>query len=176
MTDFNGFFLTFGPENYPPAITLDCGIRASSQASQDLCSKLPCCEPAQAAPVRSRRRREIVARLGLVEIVFRLHQNRRAKYCFLMKRYLDTNSLHRPEAEQLAGRLGWSCCSLFGRCGRAYLAPIIARSVKREASHKLSGPLRRALEWWLRLLAQPEHLLSRVVPSDPPRPQPMAIS
>ena len=32
------------------------------------------------------------------------------------------------------------------------------------------------MEWWLTLLGQPEHLLSRVVPSDPPAPQPMAVS
>ena len=32
------------------------------------------------------------------------------------------------------------------------------------------------MEWWLTLLGQPEHLRTQVVPSNPPAPQPMAVS
>ena len=56
---------------------------------------------------------------------FCLHQNCRAKYLSLLEGYLGVNCL---EAEELVGRLSWSCTALFDRCGRAYLSPVFSRA------------------------------------------------
>ena len=66
-------------------------------------------------------------------IRFAISENRRQKYLEILRRYLSRNQLLRPQAAQLAGRLNWACNALFGRCGRAFLSPILARSVNREA-------------------------------------------
>ena len=54
------------------------------------------------------------------------------------------NQLLHPQASQLAGRLNWACNTLFGRCGRAFLSPILARSTHREARPEAQpGPCHR---------------------------------
>ena len=60
-------------------------------------------------------------------ILFVISDNRRRKYVEILRRYLDRNQLLRPRASQLASRLNWACNALFGRCGRAFLSPILAQ-------------------------------------------------
>ena len=43
-----------------------------------------------------------------------LHENRRRKYVFFLTCFLDSGLMYRPEAEELGGRLSWSCSALFG--------------------------------------------------------------
>ena len=100
-------------------------------------------------------------------ILFDVSKNRRKKYVDLLQRYLDRDELLRPQASQLAGRLNWACNALFGRCGRAFLSPILARASHREARPGLNRDLRGALKWWQRWLSAPRGDLSRFVPSAP---------
>jgi hypothetical protein len=49
-------------------------------------------------------------------------------------------------------------------------------AIAKSAETKLNGALRRALEWWVRLLSLPQHDLTRVIPASPPTPTPPALS
>ena len=109
-------------------------------------------------------------------ILFVISENRRRKYVALLQRYLDRDELLRPQAAQLAGRLNWACNALFGRCGRAFLSPILARAAHREARPALNRDLRGALQWWQRWLSAPRGDLSRFVPSAPRRVAVPAVS
>ena len=97
-------------------------------------------------------------------ILFVISENRRKKYVALLQRYLDRDELLRPQASQLAGRLNLARNALFGRCGRAFLSPILARASHREARPGLNRDLRGALSWWQRWLSAPRGDLSRFVP------------
>ena len=96
-----------------------------------------------------------------------LSANRRAKYIAYIEWYLDHDSMSVVEAAELAGRLSWSCNALFGRCGRAYLVPILRRASNPEARLQLNGRLRSALKWWHRWLSSPAGPLTRSVPAAP---------
>ena len=54
-----------------------------------------------------------------------LSANRRAKYIAYIEWYIEHDAMSSVEASELGGRLSWSCNALFGRCGRAYLVPIL---------------------------------------------------
>ena len=66
-------------------------------------------------------------RLSRDGILFVIRENRRKKYVELLQRYLKRGVLLQPRASKLAGRLNWACNTMFGRCGRAFLSPILAR-------------------------------------------------
>ena len=100
-------------------------------------------------------------------IHFVISENQRRKYVELLKRYLERGELLRPQASQLAGRLNWACNALFGRCGRAFLSPILSRACHREARPELNGGLVEALSWWRDWLSLPRGDLSRFVPASP---------
>ena len=101
-------------------------------------------------------------------ILFVISENRCKKYVEILRRYLDRNQLLRPGASQLARRLNWACNALFGRCGRAFLSPIPARAVHREACPELNKDLVNALKWWKRWLSAPRGDLSRFILAAPP--------
>ena len=63
--------------------------------------------------------------------------------------------------------MSWSCNALFGRCGRAYLVPILRRAVNPAAHLPLNGRLRSALKWWRRWLLCPDGPLTRLVSASP---------
>ena len=105
-----------------------------------------------------------------------LHEHRRAKSVFFLQSFLSSNVLYRPEAEELGGRLSWSCAALFGRCGRAYLAPILRRAHNREAQPYLNQHLRIALQWWLDLFTVSPSYLHRSIRVQAPARVPMVIS
>ena len=60
-----------------------------------------------------------------------------------------------------------ACNALFGRCGRAFLPPILARASHKEARPKLNGGLVEALTWWKEWLSSPHGDLSRFAPAAP---------
>ena len=76
-----------------------------------------------------------------------LSATRRWKYLSYIEHYLATGRMSGHRASELGGRLAWSCNALFGRCGRAYLVPILRRAANPAARLKLNGRLRSALEW-----------------------------
>ena len=100
-------------------------------------------------------------------IRFAISENRRQKYLEILRRYLARNQLLRPQAAQLAGRLNWACNALFGRCGRAFLSPILARSIHREARPQLNRDLAAALRWWVAWLSAPQAGLARFIAAAP---------
>jgi hypothetical protein len=83
----------------------------------------------------------------------------------MLQCYCEGNLLYRLQAEELAGRLMWACTSLYGRCGRAYIGPIIRRGKNMEAQPFLNRAPRRAVQWWLSLFKLPEHTLARSIPT-----------
>ena len=96
-------------------------------------------------------------------IRFRLHQKRRQKYRWLLSRFLQSGTMHGPEAGQMAGRLGWYCAALFGWCGRAYVVHLIHRSRHRGGLPWLNRQLEQALWWCFDILGRPGHDLTQVV-------------
>ena len=108
--------------------------------------------------------------------LFVISENRRKKYVELLQRYLDRGKLLRPQASQLAGRLNWACNALFGRCGRAFLSPILACAAQREARPELNKDLAIAVTWWKRWLSALRGDLSRFVPATRRRVGSPAIS
>ena len=98
-----------------------------------------------------------------------LSANRRWKYLAYVEWYLKSGHMSCQEASELGGRLAWSCNALFGRCGRAYLVPILRRAANPAARLKLNGRLRSALEWWRRWLSCPDGPLTRSVLASPHR-------
>ena len=54
-----------------------------------------------------------------------LSANRRSKYLSYIDWFLQENHMSCQQASELGGRLAWSCNALFGRCGRAFLVPIL---------------------------------------------------
>ena len=100
-------------------------------------------------------------------ILFVISENRRRKYVEILQRYINRNRLLRPQASQLAGRLNWACNALFGRCGRAFLSPILARAWSWKARPELNRDLAFALCWWRQWLSAPRADLSRFIPAAP---------
>ena len=96
-----------------------------------------------------------------------LSANRRAKYIPYIEWYITRDTMSGVEAAELGGRLSLSCNALFGRCGQAYLVPILRRASNPEARLHLNGTLRSALKWWLRWLSSPAGPLTRSVPAAP---------
>ena len=82
---------------------------------------------------------------------------------------LDINRLSNTQAAELGGRLAWACNALFGRCGRAFLVPILRRPDNPKSRWRLNRRLRRALRWWRTWLASPPPCLTRHVPAAPRR-------
>ena len=96
-----------------------------------------------------------------------LSANRRAKYIAYIEWYIEPDAMSSVKASELGGRLLRSCKALFGRCGRAYLVPILWRASNPEARLQLNGRLRSALKWWHRWLSSPAGPLTRSVPAAP---------
>jgi hypothetical protein len=68
---------------------------------------------------------------------------------------LRTDSLSERCAGELAGKSGFACSALWGRCGRAALKPVFARQHRRVHSNKrLSKQLRAALLWLRRVFVE----------------------
>ena len=97
------------------------------------------------------------------EITFALSACRPAIYRWILEDALDRNSLSRPAAKRLSGKLLWSSNCLFGRCGRVYLIPIRRRGDAVQAWANLNGNLRTALQWWRELFASSVCALRRTV-------------
>ena len=97
-----------------------------------------------------------------------LSANRRRKYLEYVGYYLRTGRMTCQQASELGGRLAWLCNALFGRCGRAYLVPILRRAANPAAQLPLNGRLRSALKWWRRWLLCPDGPLTRSVSASPP--------
>lgn len=75
--------------------------------------------------------------------------------------------MSRQQASELAGRLNWASYALFGRCGRAFVAPNLRRATAHDPWWTLNVRLRRALCWWERWLLGPEDCLVCFVPALP---------
>ena len=82
----------------------------------------------------------------------------------------------KSQAAEQAGRLNWACNTLFGRCGRTFLAPILRRATNKDPRWAINARMRRALSWWLAWLRSPEEYLVRFVPSAPRSPRCPAVS
>ena len=106
---------------------------------------------------------------------FTLPQSKRDKYSRKIKRALDANFLAPGDAAKLAGGLTFASCVALARFGRAFLQPLYAAAsckfippegpefsvedwVLRPQGAALPDRLKKALEWWLRLL---EHFPDR---------------
>ena len=100
---------------------------------------------------------------------FGLSANRRRKYLAYLDHYLRIDRLSNSQAAELGGRLAWACNALFGRCGRAFLVPILRRADNPKARWRLNRRLRRAVHWWRAWLASPPSCLTRHVPAAPRR-------
>ena len=85
-----------------------------------------------------------------------LSPERRAKYAELIDWYLEIGGITKSQASELAGRLNWACNALFGRCGRAFLAPILQCATRADPWWKVNLRLRRSLSWWAAWLRSPE--------------------
>ena len=70
----------------------------------------------------------------------------------------------------------WACNALFGRCGRALLAPILRRATNIDPRWVLKARLRRTLGWRAKWLRSPEEYLVRSIPSAPRSPKRPAVS
>ena len=104
-------------------------------------------------------------------IEFGITANRRAKYMAYIDMFLARDppygAMSQSEAAELGGRLAWTSNALFGRCGRAYLVPILRRAANSQSWPRLNGRLRGALQWWKRWLASPPDVLTRRVLAAP---------
>ena len=109
-------------------------------------------------------------------ISLRLSPGRRSKYATLVDWYLEEEGMTKSQAAELAGRPNWTCNTLFGRCGCAFLAPILRRATNRDSRWAINGHMRRALGWCSVWLGSPEEYLVGFVPSAPRSPRRPAIS
>ncbi len=73
-----------------------------------------------------------------------------AKWIALIEEALTADCLMPGVASKLAGKLSWGCSFLFWRFGRAMLRPLFDQKSRRDGC--IDPELRRALEWWLRVL------------------------
>ena len=64
---------------------------------------------------------------------------------------LTSMKLPQGEASKLAGKLSWGCSALFRRFGRAMLRPVFDQVSRRDG--RVDPELKRALEWWKRVLS-----------------------
>ena len=110
------------------------------------------------------------------DMLFAISENWQKKYVELLQQCLDRSVLLRPQASQLAGRLNWACNAPFGRCGRAFPSPILARAAHREGRPKFNKDLMIALKWWKSRLSAPCGDLSWFVPAAPRRVGSPALS
>ena len=63
---------------------------------------------------------------------------------------LAAGKLPQGDASKLAGKLAWGCAQLFHRFGRAMLRPIFDQKSRRDGH--IDSQLRRALQWWRKVL------------------------
>ena len=63
---------------------------------------------------------------------------------------LGTMRLSQGDASKLAGKLSWGGSAMFHRFGRAMLRPIFDQKTRRDG--RVDSELKRALEWWRRVL------------------------
>ena len=80
----------------------------------------------------------------------RLSREKAAKWIAIMRRALHEGIMYSGDAQKMAGRLSWSTQFLFYRVGRAMIRPIFDQ--KRSKDGAIHGPLRVALQWWIRIL------------------------
>ena len=96
------------------------------------------------------------------EAIFEVPQDKCEQWTHDIMSVLEAGELSPTAAQKLAGKLSWGCTYIFNRSARVFLAPLFRQACGRARS--LSGRVRRALEWWLRLLAT---RLVRRVPLQP---------
>ena len=77
-------------------------------------------------------------------------QDKREKWASLIQSILDHDELHPQLAGSLAGKLSWSCTSMWNRCGRVFIRCLFKRQT--EHTHVLTNEIRDALLWWLKVL------------------------
>ena len=65
---------------------------------------------------------------------------------------LDANHLAPGRSSKLAGKLSWVGAQLFNRIGRAMLRPLFDQKTRRDGA--MNNELRRALQWWKRILSE----------------------
>ena len=105
-------------------------------------------------------------------VCLRLGPKRRAKYTELIEWYLNVRGMTKSQASELAGRLNWACNALLGRCGRAFLAPILRRAANADPRWELNARLGRSLGRWAKWRWSPEEYLVRSIhPLRPPLPK-----
>jgi hypothetical protein len=83
--------------------------------------------------------------------------------------HLESGELKPREASELAGRLGFSQTSLFGRVGRAMIRPLYFRA-QRPSQHvhlAISESIRASLRWWRRVISA--GAFQRFIPFEKPR-------
>ena len=74
-----------------------------------------------------------------------------------IREVLRRDQLSPAQAAKLRGRLGWAQSLLFGRFGRAHLAPLTERqySLNPSSRQALNSDIRCTLQWWLEMLRSP---------------------
>ena len=101
-------------------------------------------------------------------ILVSLGQERTQKLLKQIEEILRQMRLSPEEAAELAGRLQFAQAAFFGKVGRAYLHPMYRRIYNRQPSIKLNNRLKKALEWWKRVLKNTE--FQRKIPLKELRP------
>ena len=103
-------------------------------------------------------------------ISLRLSPERMSKYAPLVDWYIEDGGMTKSQATEPAGRLNWACNALFGRCGQAFLAPILSRASNKDPRWEINGRMRRSLGWWSAPL--PREVPCQVRPLRPAVPAP----
>ena len=80
--------------------------------------------------------------IGQEHSVWTLGADTAPAWCEAIRRILDTDRLVRPEAAQLAGRIGFLNSTVFGKLGRALIRPIIWRQLQSYGPYSLTRRLR----------------------------------
>ena len=75
---------------------------------------------------------------------------KREKWIALIRKVLLDDELCPQLAGSLAGKLSWSCTSIWNKCGREFIRCLFKR--QHEFTHCLTNELRDSLEWWLKIL------------------------
>ncbi len=90
-------------------------------------------------------------------LVFEVPDEKRSKWRTEVEGILARNYLTPSSATKLAGRLSWGSSAVYGRACRVHLAPLYQHA--RGASSRVSGRLRRSLQWWVSFLqTNPSHV------------------
>ena len=101
--------------------------------------------------------------IKISEITATLPDRKRTDIVTELRKILERNNLTPAEAAKMRGRLGYAQSLLFGRAGRAMLAPFAERqySARPGRSHPLSVDLRETIPWWIAVIGR---LIPRRIP------------